>query len=335
MNPHNRSQVRWLARLLVLVIMLALPIVVFADIVQNDVSSSGQGTELELGEYMTVDYWIQDTFGDLQRGCNASDGTPATVRILPPPGLAAEPASLTFTACRSAQKVTFTPTSVGFPEIPVAVEDEGIGTYNLNNAFFTLNVVDTTPPTIVITTPEDGSEYLLNQVVYADYECTDLSPVTSCDGPVADGAVISTASVGEKFFTVNAKDAFDNSSSLTHNYSVIYDFAGFFAPIDNLPLVNAVKAGSAVPVKFTLHGDQGLDIVAVGYPQSYQIQCDGGAEVLVEETATSGQSSLSYDAAEDQYVYVWKTDKAWSGSCRQLAIMLNDGTMHLANFHFK
>jgi hypothetical protein len=33
-------------------------------------------------------------------------------------------------------------------------------------------------------------------------------------------------------------------------------------------------------------------------------------------TATAGDSGLSYDAATDQYTYVWKTDKTWSGTCR-------------------
>jgi hypothetical protein len=32
---------------------------------------------------------------------------------------------------------------------------------------------------------------------------------------------------------------------------------------------------------------------------------------------------------------VWKTDKGWAGTCRQLIIRLSDGTTHLANFKFK
>ena len=43
-----------------------------------------------------------------------------------------------------------------------------------------------------------------------------------------------------------------------------YSFTGFFSPVDNLPALNAVKGGASVPVKFSLAGDQGLDIFAVG-----------------------------------------------------------------------
>ena len=113
-----------------------------------------------------------------------------------------------------------------------------------------------------------------------------------------------------------------------------YDFGGFFAPVDNPPTVNAVNAGRAVPVKFSLAGDQGLDIVAEGYPISRAIDCDPTDRVdAVEETVAAGTGGLSYDATADQYNDVWKTDKAWTG-CRQLVLKLDDGTMHRADFRF-
>jgi len=42
----------------------------------------------------------------------------------------------------------------------------------------------------------------------------------------------------------------------------------------NPPVVNVAKAGSAVPVKFSLDGYSGMDILEVGYPKSQQIACD-------------------------------------------------------------
>jgi hypothetical protein len=118
--------------------------------------------------------------------------------------------------------------------------------------------------------------------------------------------------------------------------TVIYNFSGFFQPVDNLPTLNVVKAGSAIPVKFRLSGDQGLNIFAAGYPRSQIIQCDSTAVVDgIEETVTAGSSSLSYNPSTDTYTYVWKTDKAWANTCRQLVVKLNDGTCHQANFKFK
>jgi hypothetical protein len=114
-----------------------------------------------------------------------------------------------------------------------------------------------------------------------------------------------------------------------------YDWAGFYSPVDNPDVLNKAKAGSAIPVKFSLGGDQGLDIFATGSPGSRQINCDSADAVdAIEETVTAGSSSLSYDATTDQYTYVWKTNKGWANTCRELVVKLDDGTEHLANFKF-
>ena len=49
--------------------------------------------------------------------------------------------------------------------------------------------------------------------------------------------------------------------------NVVFNFAGFFPPVDNLPAWNSVKAGQAIPIKFSLGGNKGLNIFATGYPQ--------------------------------------------------------------------
>jgi len=128
----------------------------------------------------------------------------------------------------------------------------------------------------------------------------------------------------------------DNSTiCFQPSWQPLYDFSGFFPPVDNPPTLNGVKAGRAIPVKFSLNGDQGLNIFDTGFPVSQPIDCAASAPLDdVEETTTAGSSSLSYDATTDQYVYVWKTDKGWVGTCRQLIIQLNDGTAHVAYFNF-
>lgn len=116
----------------------------------------------------------------------------------------------------------------------------------------------------------------------------------------------------------------------------VFTFDGFFSPVENPPVINVAKAGSAIPVKFSLGGDQGLQIFEAGYPGSLLTTCDSSAPLdAVEETATAGSSALSYDAATDTYTYVWKTKKPWAGTCRQLVVRLADGSVHRANFKFK
>jgi hypothetical protein len=46
-------------------------------------------------------------------------------------------------------------------------------------------------------------------------------------------------------------------------------------------------------------------------------------------------TTTSNDAGSDQYNYVWKTDGAWAGACRQFVLGLNDGSVHYERFKFK
>jgi hypothetical protein len=95
-----------------------------------------------------------------------------------------------------------------------------------------------------------------------------------------------------------------------------------------------VNAGRAIPVKFSLSGDKGLNIFAPDSPYTVGINCDTtdpGVDII--ETVTAGGSSLSFGG--DQYTYVWKTNSSWAGTCRQLVVKLNDGTEHRANFKFR
>jgi hypothetical protein len=132
----------------------------------------------------------------------------------------------------------------------------------------------------------------------------------------------------------------DNFGIYTLKFYLIYNFSGFSSPVDNPGsgptfVFNKTKAGSAIPVKFSLSGDQGPNIFAMGYPKSEKVDCsNAGSQDAIEETVTSGGSSLSYDATLDQYNYVWKTDKAWAGTCRKLIVRLIDGTDHVAYFNF-
>jgi len=229
--------------------------------------------------------------------------------------------------------------AVGGNILAGAQGDDPGGVPNAGSAYLFATDMDSTPPEVTLTTPAEGAVYTLSQAVLADYACEDEaggSGLASCVGDVADGAAIDTASVGPNAFTVTAEDNAANTASLTHAYSVVYSFSGFFRPVDNIPTLNLAKAGSAIPVKFSLSGNQGLSIFATGYPKWQKINCDTSVPLdIIEETVTAGSSSLSYDPIADQYVYVWKTDKAWAGTCRQLVVRLNDGTQHVANFKLK
>jgi hypothetical protein len=198
------------------------------------------------------------------------------------------------------------------------------------------NKVDKKGPSVTLTTPPEGATYTLNQAVAAAFGCTDAgSGPATCLGTVANGSNINTSSVGSKAFTVNATDAVGNAAAVTHNYKVNFNFLGFFQPVD-MGKMNIAQAGSAIPVKFSLGGNQGLGIFWTGYPLARVIACDTSTPTdVIEETVTAGGSSLTYDSSAGQYIYVWKTDKAWANSCRQLEVKFIDGQLITAMFQFK
>ena len=200
----------------------------------------------------------------------------------------------------------------------------------------TVNVVDTTAP--VITCPANVVVYLPANsnatsmaVNYAAPTATESCSTATVNSSPASGSVFP---VGTTTVNATATDAAGNSSNCSFTVTVLYNFTGFFSPVANVPTLNSVNAGKAVPVKFSLSGDKGLNIFAAGNPYSTSLNCstsDPGVDVT--ETLNAGGSSLSYTT--DQYTYVWKTESSWVGTCRQLVLTLNDGTVHTAYFKFK
>jgi hypothetical protein len=58
---------------------------------------------------------------------------------------------------------------------------------------------------------------------------------------------------------------------------------------------------------------------------------------VVVRAAVIGRRMLrgrAYDAAVDEYKFVWKTARSWSGTCRELILRLDDGTAYRAVFAF-
>jgi hypothetical protein len=249
------------------------------------------------------------------------------------------------------QSVSFSAAGLDGPSaktIKVQVVDNG----GLTAVASATVVVNNVPPTVntpsVAPEPSTEGSAVVASAGFSDpgvndapFTCTvnygdgsgDLAGTVSANVCTGPSHTYSTFGAYAVVIKVTDKDHGTGSNTVTH--TVIYNFGGFFGPVDNLPAINLANAGSAIPVKFTLGGNKGLNIFASGYPKSEVIVCNSAATVNgSEETRTAGASSLAYDASTGQYIYVWKTDKAWAGTCRQFVIKLNDGTFHRANFMF-
>jgi WD40 repeat protein len=218
--------------------------------------------------------------------------------------------------------------SLGWKTFTVTAEDSQGNRATVTHEY---KVIDVTRPTITIRFPHfTDRAFLLGQQVATDFSCADEaggSGLTLCEGP----AWLDTGSVGSKTFSVYARDAAGNETLENRGYDVVYNWSGFASPVENAPALNVFKAGHGVPVRFSLGGDHGLSVVMDWAPISRQIPCDS-TELGPWGIQTTG--SLSYNDSLDRYTYLWQTDRAWAGTCRQFMIALDDRTYHFANFRF-
>jgi uncharacterized protein len=107
-----------------------------------------------------------------------------------------------------------------------------------------------------------------------------------------------------------------------------FDFGGFGPPLASPLGTTRAKAGSTVPVRFSLGGDRGLEVFA-STPRVFSCaDWPAGPSVAAD---TAGHSMLSYDPATDSYTFAWKTSRAWAGSCRTIEVTFTDGSYATAS----
>ena len=247
------------------------------------------------------------------------------------------------------QSVTFSAALLDGPgshAVAVQVTDIGGLSTVSTTTVSVLNVAPTVASPVLSAEPSVEGQGVTASASFTDPGTAD-APFT-CTVDYGDGLGISTGTVsagtclgpshtyaaaGVYTVTVRVTDRDGGAGSATVSHDVNFAFAGFFAPVDAMPVVNRVKAGQAIPFKFRLGGNRGLNIL--GSVTSAPLNCSTSALIDdVEATVTAGGSSLQYDAATAQYAYVWKTDKAWAGQCRLFTLTTSDGVVHSALFSF-
>ena len=153
----------------------------------------------------------------------------------------------------------------------------------------------------------------------------------SCSAAVAAGQCsLTSTTVGAKTLTATySGDTNFNGSSGTESHSVQFDFAGFFAPLENLPAINKAKAGQAIPIKWQLTDALGNPVsdpgsfVSVTYLATYCDSGDAFAALVSEDYA--GNSGLLY-LGGGNWQFNWKTPKNYAKTCGTATVNLTDGT---------
>ena len=112
-------------------------------------------------------------------------------------------------------------------------------------------------------------------------------------------------------------------------------FAGFSQPVDNNGVLNKVKAGQAIPIKWRLLTSSGLPItnLANATITAKSLNCSLGSTVDQIEELVAGSSGLQ-NLGNGYYQLNWKTPTSYAGSCKTMQLDLNDGVVHDALFQF-
>ena len=268
--PADGTRWRPLRRLLALttvatVVALGVPGVAQADTIQNTVVAGGSPTVVA-GETTSIGYRIQDRTGndgDPQDGCNAADGSPATLTVSAPAAVTVTPSSRVYTTCETDQYFDFTSTTPGSYSITVSVADSNtVGTYITSGATFTLivtkPVVVNTAPTVAIANVINGSSYEFGNVPVARCNVTDKEDGNSSFD--ASLSAITGARAAEGLGSQTATCNYDDAGGLNAKASATYSIVDTSKPLVTVDAPAATEAtGATTPVTFAASAYDAVD----------------------------------------------------------------------------
>ncbi len=195
--------------------------------------------------------------------------------------------------------------------------------------------IDKTPPQITITTPANGSSYILNQTVLANWSANDsISGIASVTATTSNGKAIDTAMVGAKTFSVNTTDNAGNQANQTLTYSVVYNYSGLLPPFKAAGS-NDFNLGRTIPVKFQLWDANG-NYISTATARIYLAKVTNGVAGNEIEGVSSGNANTGnlFRNADNQYIFNLAT-KSLSTGTWQIRIELDDSTSKYATIGLK
>jgi hypothetical protein len=197
-----------------------------------------------------------------------------------------------------------------------------------------INIDKTAPSVSLVGGPADGASYYFGSVPAAP-TCNASDSLSLLDGACSISGYL--AAVGSHTVTATAKDKAGNTASDSRGYTVLaWTLKGFYQPVDMGGVLNTVKNGSTVPLKFEIFaGSMELtDTANVKSLTSAKVNCDGTAPTDEIEATATGGTSLRYDATAGQFVYNWQTPKT-AGLCYRVTMTTQDDSSLVAYFRLK
>ncbi|SBT42841.1 PxKF domain-containing protein [Micromonospora narathiwatensis] len=226
-----------------------------------------------------------------------------------------------------------------YPGTPVTVDKDGTVRVEFRSTDTSGNVEEPKAATVKVDTVAPTAEFATT--IGAVYFGA-VPPAPACtasddlSGPA--GCVVSgySTEVGTHILLATATDAAGNVGTAVQSYTVLpWTLKGFYSPVGMDGVVNTVKAGSTVPMKFQVFsGGTELTNPALVTMNATQVKCDTGARTEEIEMVGSGATSLRYDLNGRQFVYNWKTPST-PGACYAVTATTSDGSSRTALFKLR
>jgi hypothetical protein len=161
--------------------------------------------------------------------------------------------------------------------------------------------VDSTPPSVTITSPAQGATYLRGQVI------TPAWTVTDADDPaptVTAAATVDTTTTGDHTYAVTATDSAGNVGTATVTYSVAFESSGVAQPV-NRDGSSIFRAGSTVPIRVPITDAAGAPLVGLA-PRLYLAKvAEGvtGTETEAISTAAASDGNVLRETSPGTYLF--------------------------------
>jgi hypothetical protein len=195
--------------------------------------------------------------------------------------------------------------------------------------------IDKTAPSVsLVGGPANGASYYFGSVPAAP-TCNASDVLSGVDGACSISGY--NAVVGSHTVIASATDKAGNNGSASASYTVLaWTLKGFYQPVDMSGVLNTVKNGSTVPLKFEVFAGS-TELTDVGMIKSFtqtKVTCSTGAEDAIEEIVSTGGTSLRYDTTGGQFIQNWKTPTG-AGNCYKVTMTTQDGSTLSALFKLK
>ncbi|GAB3346064.1 PxKF domain-containing protein [Lysobacter tyrosinilyticus] len=149
-----------------------------------------------------------------------------------------------------------------------------------------------------------------------------------------DCAMLATASVGNKTVSCTATDLAGNTATAAAAYRVVYGFQGFNTPVQNPSVLNVLKAGRSVSLRWRV-------VDAQGAPVSNLTMANVGSTVIGCPVATEnriytygGSNAQLQNLGNGYYQLDWMAAASLRNQCRRLDLYIGDGEPRPALFKF-